>query len=174
MVQKPKRRFIEVRSFKWPRRPTSVTIARLLGEDHFGRWLGVARGDPWWTADRSHNGVFTESLVKLVPDNTFWTACFHPVDPVVDVDIVLPVNWAGDMLEEVDLELDILRFANGSVHVRDQDKFEQVRLLWTMPEEIVTQAVATCEQIHRLVECSTEPFGQVGRMWLTRFLAEAN
>lgn len=172
MIQQFDHQLIEVRSFKWPRRPTSVTIARLLGEDHFGRWLGVAQGDPWWTADRSRYGVFTEALVKLVPNNTFWTACFHPVDPVVDVDIVLPVDWANDVLEEVDLELDILRFIDGSVHVRDQDKFEQVRMLWTMPEAIVTQAVATCEQIQHLVECSTEPFGQVGQMWLTRFLAE--
>src|SRR5262249_50044971 len=84
---------IEVRGFKWPHRPTTVALARLLGEDAFGRWLGVARGDRWWAADGSHVGVFERALVKLVPTGTFWTACFHPVDPVVDVDIVLPVRW---------------------------------------------------------------------------------
>jgi len=57
-------RLIEVRSFKWPHRPTSLAIARLLGEDSFGRWLGVARGEPWWVADRSRVGVFEQSLVK--------------------------------------------------------------------------------------------------------------
>lgn len=68
---------VEVRSFKWPRRPTGVTMARLLGEDEFGHWIGVAKGDPWWTADHSRSGVFEASLVKLVPHGTFWTACFH-------------------------------------------------------------------------------------------------
>lgn len=103
------RRAIEVRGFKWPRRPTAVAMVCLLGEDEFGRWLGVTRGDPWWAADRSRSGVFETSLVKVVPNGTFWTACFHPVDLVVDVDIVLPVRWVDDALEEVDLELDILR-----------------------------------------------------------------
>lgn len=172
MMQKSDRQRIEVCSFKWPRRPTGVTVARWLGEDNFGRWLGVARGEPWWTVDRSRSGVFEQSLVKLVPSHTFWTVCFHPVDPVVDVDIVLPVQWIDDVLEEVDLELDILRFTNGSVHVRDQDKFDQVRTTWAMPAEMVAQAVATCDQVRGLVEQGAEPFGSVGRMWLTRFLAE--
>ena len=111
------RRAIEVRGFKWPRRPTAIAVTQLLGEDAYGRWLGVARGEPWWAADRSRSGVFLGSLVKVVPHDTFWTACFHPVDPVVDVDIVLPVRWVDNVLEEVDLELDILRSADGSVHV---------------------------------------------------------
>jgi hypothetical protein len=50
-----------------------------------------------------------------VANGTFWTACFHPVDPVVDVDIVLPVSWHGAVLEEVGLESDILRNADGTV-----------------------------------------------------------
>jgi hypothetical protein len=118
---------IEVRSFKWPRRPTGVTVARLLGDDEFGRWIGVQKGDPWWAANRSRSGVFEAPLVKLVPSGTFWTACFQPADPVIDVDIVLPVRWADDVLEEVDLELDILRSADGTVSVRDRDEWERVR-----------------------------------------------
>lgn len=163
---------IEVRGFKWPRRPTAVTTARLLGVDSFGRWLGVARGEPWWAADRSRTGVFEQALVKLVTNGTFWTVCFHPVDPVVDVDIVLPVQWAGNVLEEIDLELDILRFADGSVQVRDQDVFDQVRTTWAIPGEIVRQAETTCAQIRDLVERGAEPFGEVGHAWLARFLAE--
>jgi hypothetical protein len=51
-------RLIEVRGFKWPNRSTDVALARFLGEDAFGRWLGVARGDRWWAADGSRAGVF--------------------------------------------------------------------------------------------------------------------
>jgi hypothetical protein len=167
------RRLIEVRGFKWPRRPTAVAVARLLGEDAFGRWLGVARGDPWWAADGSRSGVFVESLVKVVPSGTFWTACFNPDDPVVDVDIVLPVRWVDDVLEEVDLELDILRFVDGSIHMRDRDEFDRVRETWAMPGDIATRAEATCEQVRSLVERGAEPFGEVGHAWLARFLADA-
>jgi hypothetical protein len=167
------RRQIEVRGFKWPRRPTDVAITSLLGEDAFGHWLGVRGGDPWWAADGSRSGVFEAPLVKLVPSGTFWTACFHPVDPVVDVDIVLPVRWIDDVLEEVDLELDILRSSGGSVHVRDREEFDRVQETWAMPDDIAAQAETTCEQIRALVERGVEPFGTVGRAWLSRFLAEA-
>ena len=166
------RRTIEVRSFKWPRRPTSVTMASLLGEDEFGQWLGVAGGDPWWAADRSRSGVFEMSLVKLVPSGTFWTACFYPTDPVVDVDIVLPVRWLHNALEEVDLELDVLRSADGSVHVRDWEDFNCVREVWAMPNYVAARAEKTCDWVCELLELGVEPFGDVGRAWLARFLAE--
>lgn len=167
------RRAIKVRGFKWPRRPTAVAVACLLGEDAFGRWLGVTRGDPWWAADRSHSGVFETSFVKLVPDGTFWTACFNPGDPVVDVDIVLPVRWGDDALEEVDLELDILRSTAGGVRVRDRAEFDCVREAWAMPGDVAAQAEATCERVRALVELGAEPFGDVGRAWLSRFLTKA-
>src|SRR5438105_4391684 len=93
---------VEVRSFKWPRRPTSFAVVQVLGEDEFGRWLGVAAGAPWWWPDRSPGGVFLAPLVKLVPDGTFWTACFHPADPVVDVDVVLPVRCVDGARAEMD------------------------------------------------------------------------
>ena len=163
---------IEVRGFKWPRRPTGVAVTYLLGEDAFGRWLAAAAGDPWWMADSSRSGVFVASFVKLVPSGTFWTACFNYADPIVDVDIVLPVRWIDDVLEEVDLELDILRSADGSVYVRDQEAFDNVRAAWAMPDEVAAQAEATCERVRALVEQGAEPFGEVGRAWLSRFLAE--
>jgi hypothetical protein len=92
---------------------------------------------------------------------------------VVDVDIVLPVRWVGDALEEIDLELDVLRSADGRVQVRDRDEFDRVRAAWAMPVDIAAQAEATCERLHALVESGAEPFGEVGRAWLARFIADA-
>jgi len=169
-----KQHAIEVRSFKWPYRPASISMARFLGQDAFGRWLGITRGDLWWSVDRSRAGVFIHSFVKLVPNDTFWTACFHPSDPSVDVDIVLPVQWIDCVLEEVDLELDILRSAEGHVFVRDQETFDHVREQWNMPDAIAIQAGTTCASIRRQVEDRTEPFDTVGQAWLTRFLAGAD
>lgn len=168
------RQMIEVRGFKWPRRPTGTTMVSFLGEDAFGRWLSIRQGDPWWPADRASAGVFESSFVKLVPQGTFWTACFNDSDPVIDVDIVLPVHWADDVLEEVDLELDVLRFTDGTVQVRDVDAFAQVRQTWPMPEEFATRAEDTCMQIRMVVERGAEPFGDVGRGWLDQFLVQVH
>jgi hypothetical protein len=135
-----------------------------------GRWLGVCAGDPWWSADCAQAGSFVGSLVEVVPDNTFWTACFYPGNPVVDVDIVLPARWDGDLLEEVDLEQDILRSASGTVWVRDEEGFAHVREAWALPDEIATQALTACEEGRALVTAGAEPFGTVGRGWLSRFM----
>lgn len=167
----PQYRRIEVRGFKWPRHPTVVVIVYLLGEDEYGRWLGIARGDQWRAADYSRSGVFGNSFIKLVPHGTFWSACFNVNDPVVDVDIVLPVNWVGDTLEEVDLELDVLRLSDGTVHVRDRDEFARVCETWSMPADVVAQAEMCCEQIRAQVEQCVEPFGTIGFAWLARFLS---
>jgi uncharacterized protein len=161
---------IEIRGFKWPNRPTSVAFASLLGEDTFGRWLGIARGDAWWSADRIGGGVFDHSFVKLIPVETFWTVCFHTVEPLVDVDIVLPVSWCGDVVEEVDLELDVLRSAEGNVWVRDQEAFDQLRSERALPGDIAAKAVKTCEEIRLRVEAREEPFGKIGEAWLSRFV----
>ena len=84
------------------------------------------------------------------------------------------MNWVGDVLEEVDLELDIIGSADGSVQVRDQDEFDRVRTTLAMPDEIVAQATATCEQVRALVALGTEPFGEVVQAWLARFLTEVD
>lgn len=163
---------IEVHGFKWPHRPTAIAQAAFLGEDAYGRWLGVAAGGAWWAADGARAGVFERPLVKLVPAGTFWTVCFHPVDPVIDVDIVLPVRWSAGGLEEIDLELDVLRFADGRVEVRDRDAFERVRAEWALPDAIAAQAEAACAWVYARVAEGAEPFGAVGPAWLARCVAE--
>jgi len=80
------------------------------------------------------------------PRRSFWTACFNSFDPVVDVDIILPAHWFDQVVEEVDLELDIVRSADSTVYVRDRDEFDRVRSDWNMPSGIASEAEATCER----------------------------
>ena len=70
-----------------------------------------------------------------------------------------------NVLEEVDLELDILRSTDGGIHVRDQDAFDHVRTTWNMPSRVAAQAEATCERVRALVAQDAEPFGTVGQKW---------
>jgi hypothetical protein len=50
--------------------------------------------------------------------------------------------------------------------VRDQDEFDRLDML----ADIRAQAEATCEQVRMFVERVVEPFGEVARKWLSRFL----
>jgi uncharacterized protein len=166
------RQTLEIQVVKWPDRRMGIARVKVLGEDQFGRWLGVVAGSPWWVADGSDSGVFITSFVKLIPVNTYWSVCFNHVDPIVDVDIILPVHWRDDIVEEVDLELDVLRFADGTVSVRDQDEFDRVRAFYAMPAEIAERALTTCEEIRVMIELGEEPFATAGFAWLERFLGE--
>lgn len=166
----PTGQLIEVRLYKWPRRPISGTQAVLLGEDAYGRWIGVRQGAPWWSADGARRGVFAQTLVTLVPSGAFWTACFQPIEPVVDVDIALPVLWADGLLEQVDLELDVLRSAEGVVSVRDEDRFEQVRREHAMPDDIAAQAQAACSELAARLAAPDALFDAAGPAWLARFM----
>lgn len=160
---------IEVRIYKWPSRPTNITQAYLIGEDAFGKWVGVAKGDPWWAANGTQSGVFLEPLVKVFPVNTFWTACFYPGDTSIDVDISFPVRWVDDSVEEIDLELDVLCSASGEITVRDRDKFQQIRDEYGLPAEIARHAEDACRDICGMIERRDEPFGEIGFAWLDRF-----
>lgn len=86
---------------------------------------------------------------------------------------MLPVRWQDDVLEQVDLDLDVLR-TDGKVWVRDRDKFEQVRKEWPMPDEIASKAEETSERVRESAEMGTEPFGHVGQKWLADFLATSD
>jgi len=163
---------IEVRTFKWPHRATNATRACLLGEDAHGRWLGVRTGDPWWALDDSRSGTFIGPVVKVVPIGSYWSACFYPGDPAVDVDIVLPARWDGAILAETDLELDVLRAADGRVWVRDEDAFADIRTHQALPDTIVARALTACADVRARLAVHAEPFGAVGPAWLARFLAD--
>ena len=112
-------------------------------------------------------------IVKVVPHDAYWSACFALTDPVVDVDIVLPARWDSDRLEETDLELDVLRASDGRVRVRDEEAFARVRVEWGLPDPIAARALATCAAIQARLAAHAEPFGMVGPAWLARFLADA-
>jgi predicted RNA-binding protein associated with RNAse of E/G family len=148
-------------------------MACLLGEDEFGRWLGIKQGDPWWAANDSRSGVYIAPLVKLVVEGAYWSVCFQPIDPVVDVDIVLPARWGDGVLEEVDLELDVLRFADGRVIVRDWEEFELLRTVWGLPAEVGGRAKETAAWVQARLEEGAEPFATVGSGWLRRFMVDA-
>lgn len=162
---------IEIRGFKWPRRPTSVAMGYLIGEDAFGKWVGIAEGNPWRDADGLRTGVFELSFVKLFPKDTFWTACFGDGDILIDVDISLPVTWVDHAVEEVDLELDVLCTSDWQICARDQEKLIRVREMFSMPTHISDQAERTCQDIQQQIERRIEPFDKIGFAWFRQFVS---
>lgn len=162
---------IAIHGFKWPKRPTAQAIGYLIGTDQFGHWLGIIAGSVWQHCN-GQQGTFEQSFVKLIPYNAYWSACFNCSGKLIDVDIVLPHIWANQLIEEVDLEIDLLKMDDGRLEIRDQAEFAVVFQQWPMLTSLIDQVHATTTQIYQQLATEAEPFKRVGVQWLALFLQQ--
>ncbi len=139
-----------------------------LGEDRHGLWLWSPAGTEM---QRGHEPVrHSKGMdVKLIPDAKWWTAIWawgRPHD--VYVDIITPPQWAGSTVTMVDIDLDVVRWADGRVEVLDEDEFTAHRTKYGYPERLVDTARATTARLAVAVEARHEPFGSDGEVWMAK------
>lgn len=144
--------------------------ARRLGADDHGIWLGVDAG----TASVYHGGPSVERIpfVVLVPEEAWWTAMFNPPPRTSEVycDITTPAAWTGDhTVELVDLDLDVVRRRHTRVvELRDEDEFEDHRVRFGYPDEVVRHARAAAAWLSGALRDGTQPFASGYRRFLER------
>ena len=83
-----------------------------------------------------------------------WLGTFYGEDPArpfdTYVDITTPAVWHGeDLVRAVDLDLDVIRGTTGRIWVDDEDEFAAHRVALDYPDEVVEQAVASCQEVAR-------------------------
>ncbi|GAB1643375.1 DUF402 domain-containing protein [Krasilnikovia sp. MM14-A1259] len=142
--------------------------ARRLSEDDLGIWVGVPRG----TASVYHGRPSVEQIpfVLLIPRDSWWTAMFNPPPRTSEVycDITTPARWEGDTVHIIDLDLDVVRRReSGLVELRDEDEFEEHRVHFGYPEDVVVEAQAAAERLLVALGDGTEPFAAAYRKWLS-------
>jgi protein associated with RNAse G/E len=139
---------------------------RRLGEDDHGTWLWAPAGTPFRRGEEP--AQLSERLcVKLITREQWWTAIWTQTGRIY-VDVATPARWEGDTVHMVDLDLDVVRSADGSVAVEDEDEFDEHRVAMSYPPRVVDGARATTAQLAVAVEAGREPFGLVGPGWLDR------
>jgi protein associated with RNAse G/E len=154
---------------KWPDHTHWQFEMRRLGTDAYGAWLWAP---PGWEAQRGDEPpqIFQALNVKLITHDAWWTAIWNDRAPRVElhVDIATPARWDGDRVTMIDLDLDIVRWRDGSVEVLDEDEFAEHQVRYEYPPQIVDRARATTAQVFIDVEERREPFGAVAEGWLQR------
>ena len=149
-----------------------------LGEDEHGAWLGVPAGTE---VSRGDGTTFvSDAFAVLVPAEAWWTAAFYgePFEPPrgepveVYVDVCTPAQWDGGKMTAVDLDLDVVRFPDGTVGLLDEDEFQDHLVRFGYPAEVVDAARAAADLIAAALEGRTEPFDRVGPAWLERLLTD--
>ena len=144
-------------------------MARFLGEDEHGVWIGAPAGS---TTRRGHEPpiVVEQAMVGLFPDGRWWTAFFNaePARTEIYCDITTPPRWpAEDQVTMVDLDLDVVRLRAGrQVLLLDEDEFAEHRVRYRYPDEIISAAEQAAAWLQQEIKDGAEPFATAYRGWL--------
>lgn len=133
-----------------------------LAEDEWGTWLWTPPGS---TAQRAAEPpqTFDHLNVKLITPGEWWTAIWNDSGRYdLYVDIVTPAAWHRDRVHMVDLDLDIVRIADGTVIIDDGEEFVEHQVAYGYPGSVIEKAQAEADRIQQRVQVGEEPFGRVG------------
>ncbi len=165
---------VRVEMTKWVDRPHWSFDARHLGSDEHGDWIGIRTGTTMSRPGATF--VAATDQVGLVPPDAGWLATFHaPGFRIATyVDITTVPRWDGAVVRAVDLDLDVVRTAEGVVYVDDEDEFAEHQLSHGYPAEVVTAAEESCAWVLAQVRREHPPFdGGSADRWLDRLAGRA-
>lgn len=66
----------------------------------------------------------------------------------------------------VDLDLDVTRWRDGRVEIEDEDEFEQHRVEYSYPNDVVEHALASMRDVLAAVRDNRAPLGAAPDVWL--------
>jgi len=158
---------VDVDFRKWGDRPHYRFVAERLGTDDAGAWLGVRAGS---TYTGPVCGTYRQDFALLVPNDDWWVASFDLSNELeLYVDVVKPAVWlADDHVTMVDLDLDVIRYRDGRVVLDDENEFEEHRVLYSYPDDVVQRARETADMLMDAVARRLEPFGVASGSWMRR------
>jgi uncharacterized protein len=146
-----------------------MTLDR-LGCDEHGTWLSAPAGTQ---ARRGSEPPVTyrRPSVRLIPHDGQWTMICHPSGAWAEIyiDVTTTPRWIGSTcVEMIDLDLDVVRFWDGSAEILDADEFAEHQVRYQYPSALVQTAEKTTELMLDAVARRAEPFAEVCRRWLAQ------
>jgi hypothetical protein len=158
---------VDVRFTKWGGGRHWEFPVTVLGTDQHGVWAGAGIGTGLWRPAASFVSQF--DWVTLFPHEAAWAASFYDSEdqPIsVYVDMTTPAVWDGRTVTMVDLDLDVVLDADGSLSVDDEDEFAEHQVELGYPAEVVAMARRSADEVFTAIFEGDEPFDAVGQRWL--------
>jgi hypothetical protein len=164
---------------KWPDRGHYRFHATKLGEDEHGTWIAFPAGS-LMAGGPNGDHYADHGFVAVVPRDRWYIATFFepPKKPdfglEIYVDITTPATWISEThIMTVDLDLDVVRNRDGTLFIDDEDEFEEHRIAYSYPDDVVANATATASAMFDAIRAGAEPFGSAYKPWLNRLLGES-
>jgi uncharacterized protein len=155
---------------KWRDLPHWEMDAVYLGADEAGDWIGFPVGTVM--ARPAVSVTSRNQQVGLVPSagtavGRAWLATFHGPGGKVwtYVDMTTVPVWRGHTVRAVDLDLDVVEGLDRVVYVDDQDEFDEHRVEYSYPREVVDLAIATRDLVFTAVRDKHPPFDGSAAPW---------
>lgn len=76
------------------------------------------------------------------------------------MDITTPPIWDGDTVSMVDLDLDVVQTLDGQVLVVDEDEFGKNQVSYWYPQDMITSARTSCDEIAAAMHRRDEPIAR--------------
>ena len=154
---------------KWPDQLHWQLEARVLGQDEHGVWLYIPAGTMARRGDEPAR-PFKIGFVSVVPDGEWWVGEFYWDHPnyAVYINIGTPPEWHGDRVHQIDLDLDVVRYLDGTVEVLDEEDFATHQRIYAYPDYVVAAARSASERAAAMLESYAEPFGSAAMTWLAK------
>lgn len=155
-----------LRFTKWDGRAHWEFDGTVLGSDEHGTWIGFPRGThqarPGFAFDTEVDSV------SLVAPGARSAPTFHAPGIWCDVyvDMTSPVQWDGSTMRAVDLDLDVIRLADGEVRLDDEDEFAAHQVALGYPAEVVTATRRSAEEVLAAVRTAAAPYDGTHERWL--------
>ena len=153
---------IDIDFRKWISRPHWRFEMHFLDEDKWGTWLWTPPGS---TARRGEDPAttFHHLNVKLIAPGQWWTAIWNDADRFdLYVDIITPAAWNSNRVTMIDLDLDVVRLADGRVVIADEDEFAAHQLAYAYPPAVIGKTREVTDDLQRRISAGEEPFTAVG------------
>jgi protein associated with RNAse G/E len=149
-------------SFKYPRQPRYFYPVSVVQDERDQLMLYNPPGVPIYVG--KHDRIVPASdhtLSILWPDRYYNVLLFWLPDWTFRgyyVNLALPSEWDGELCVYIDLELDVALFEDGIVRVLDQDEYEESKIRYNYPDELIERVEHTTVQVVEMMERRTFPF----------------
>lgn len=159
---------VTVEMTKWGGRPHWRYEGAYLGADDHGDWVGYPAGTHYARPGKAFDADWVAVGVAPRHDAAHLTV-FNRTNPRMSsqiyVDMTTPAVWQGTVLRSTDLDLDVVKRADGTVEIVDQDEFEAHQIAYGYPPEIITMAEESAERVYAAISAGEAPYDGTAERW---------